>query len=1114
MKPTVKYEKPSVLAELSPERKCVIAASAGTGKTYTLEHLVLDLVLGDACDKCVPLERILVVTFTRRAAAEMTMRVRRLLESVLTAHRTREVVEVDGACWEIDAQAVERIEAALNSFDNAYISTIHGFCQRLLKDYAFDNDQLFDVELVDDSELFEECFYEALRTTIANDPEHCKWLRGWMATGQDLETLYKDLSKIHSRGAFVDGGTDVLPEVPDGHRAYEVVEALARGEQFDKEKIKGDPGWAIRTIARQRFLPAVEEEIERRKQVDGIYTYQDMLQVVHDALERDRNLLDMLQAKFDVALVDEFQDTDPLQWAIFEKVFLADGGDHRLFLIGDEKQSIYGFRGADLNTYRAVVEDVKSAPLRRSWRSTEQLIDAYNTIFTSGFFSNGDVYTPDNCVMPSTTPPVRAQLCGDSAIELLEFDCEPKPNNGFITSAFVEKMTGCIEALLDEPPMLEPGKYLQPGDIYVLTRSNREADKFGDALRRRNIPYAFFRKPGLFKTDEARHVHELLCAIAQPGERSARRRAFIGPFFGVPLEDLEVFDASDTHGYGPREKLESWKAAARRHQFDDLFERILSESGLIRRELLLSSSERRLTNYRHIFEWLTELAATRHLGLEQLADELRAQIEGYADSEEGETDLQRLETDRSSVQIMTIHKSKGLEAEVVFVGGGFSSPYSRSTNKYQRMFTRRSGRVAAYDRSVLTTDGEARRVADELQEEYERVEREEAERLFYVAITRAKAKVFLPYVSEDIREKNDWKINYLLERLDGIAPKVPEDGTYHHISRVRFSADDSSIAKSRDQHIDLDDLADVIELERPRTPRQAFGKRAPTSDSRPFEDIAKDVRVLSSYSQLTTHSSERGDVVADDRAEEILPGGIEAGNCLHEVFEELDYTEVGDFDSAGAWLRAGASASLIDEKLATYGFEPAVYRDHLARLVFDTLNATIAPAHGPAVGRLAELRRERTRREARFVVPIPEQGPKSTVERGYLHGFIDLLFEGADNKIYFADWKSDSRIKGGDFSHASLAAHVSEEYRIQAGVYTMALLRLLGITDQQDYERRVGGFFYFFVRGMRPDRPRSGYYFERPSWAEIGELERRVHDAHLPLGESLHLPLPQSGAQQ
>ncbi|HWQ09863.1 MAG TPA: UvrD-helicase domain-containing protein, partial [Holophaga sp.] len=385
-----RLRKPPILAALKPGHD-VIEASAGTGKTYTLERLVADQVIRGTA-----LERILVVTFTEKAALELKTRIRTFLRSLQD-----EEGDASGApdAWVLDLEARERLGTALRSFERATIATIHGFCRQVLQESALEGGTLFDLELVDERKLFGAAFHHCVATRFAVDPEACGMLREAVASGMSMTSLEDLLWSAHN-----DGG-ELHPRPGDWRRAREGFQAawaaqpeeIVQGWQQAKvhhktistaesqlaalcaslQEAQPDFAWALQlqdlgrtslvkaseknglegaakafadwflafhraaptveAVLAHAFLGPVREEMDRRCREEGLFTFSRMVHGVVEAL-RDEALAERLARRFDLVLVDEFQDTDPCQWEIFRRVFAASG---RMILIGDPKQAIY-----------------------------------------------------------------------------------------------------------------------------------------------------------------------------------------------------------------------------------------------------------------------------------------------------------------------------------------------------------------------------------------------------------------------------------------------------------------------------------------------------------------------------------------------------------------------------------------------------------------------------------------------------------------------------------------------------------------------------------------------------------------------------------------------------
>lgn len=1152
--PIERIARPAILAEIPHDRHAVIEASAGTGKTYTIEHLVVDLLLRD---EALRVDQILVMTFTERATSELKARIRGLLSRIV--NRRVASAGPDEVHWEIDHRARQRLRRALFNFDTAPIHTIHGFCHRVLIEHAFQNRRLFEQEHVDFEVLFERVFHEALRTTLSLDEAHRPYLEAWLG-GQHggVEALEHLLGRAarargelrprwdeaglmaaaaelgQSAAGFGEALRAELKAAGVHHssarawvkHAGVVVEAaqaaVASGQAFallevagDKKVVKAlrqyleDPGPVgprsgllfevfegcvpLEAAIAQQFAPVLEAMLAEEKAREGLFGYDDMLAMVWDSLDaaHGQALLEVLRGRFRYGLIDEFQDTDDLQWKIFERIFHDSAGQNIFYLIGDPKQAIYGFRGADVQTYlyaREVVLDHGGARVRldKNYRSTGCMIDALNHLFdaeaTPPFFTGRVGYPePVGCgfeqrraLEASGQPAVPVHLCevDDDELDRARFD------RGILAGYARE-----IEQLLGEEGLrvleqdAELPRRLRPRDIFVLTRSARDGLKAAEYLRERGIPYAFFKQDGLFQTREAHDIHALLLAIARPRERARRLAAWRTPFFDVSLADLGRADHL-VEADPLVDDLLSWHRLAQRGYFETLFAQVIEQTGLIRRKILFERGERELTNYLHIFELLLQEANVEGLDIDSMAVRLRSFIEARVTPGSEDGNVQRLESERDAVQIMTMHKSKGLEAEVVFVWGGFGAAKARGMARYHD-----DGRRVLH---VGRLHGRASELV-------EREAAEEAQRLLYVALTRAKSRLYLPYLRPDGKGRRARKVDgmygALIGRLDNVVEALPARHAWFELRRW------------------------PVVWPRPRTSRQQ--QRAALSTWRPPADLPRAFddrafrRFRENQPQIASYSSLKGraelgasgrDIArlkadegpsADDLLPEgAMPGGRAAGIFLHALLEDLDFARVRAHDDVDGWMADEHVAEAIAERMGRFG----VGQRWLAwcqRMLWRAATARVKTPDGPIEG-LARV--EHDARELEFIYPIPEAShPRLAdatwrdfeIQRGYIKGFIDLLFEHR-GRTYFADWKSDILA---DYAAATLEEHVASRYELQSILYSIACAKLLDVHDEAGFEARFGGFYYFFVRGMHPEHGGDGVYFRRPSWAQLRQWE-------------------------
>ncbi len=1026
------------IAELPDHGHAIIDASAGTGKTYTLTRLVLRLL--ETTDAT--LDQFAIVTFTRRAAADLKRKIREALP-----------------------------EDALLQFDKAEIYTIHSFCQRILTENAFHNRQLFDLEHVDEDALVQDVVEDLIRGELAHRPDLQRLLDVWLDHGlTTADRLASTLAGKYDR--------DRTYHTVGPHKSLDAI--LQAGRDGDtSDNWKRD----LKAALLNELIPHIQEEVEDRKATGGLYVYDDMLSIVCQRL-RDADtdpsaaqLLQRIRAQYRFALIDEFQDTDPEQWEIFRRIFVDGTTDHRLFVIGDPKQAIYGFRGADVWTYLDATEALERLQhprftLKHNYRSTHSMVAAYNAIFdqraNQPLFTNPRINYKDP-VAPNPDKDLKDNSSPLPAIVALEIDDKaPLPD---LRARWLDWMATEIEDLLSGDRFR-----VEPHEIFVLTNSNREALAMGRYLRERSIPHAFFRQEGLFQSQEALDILTLLQAIEEPGDRSRRRLAIRTPFFAVPLRTLASFDESP-QGHKVRQQLLDWRATAERGAFARLFPSIIAQTGVLRREVLLNISRRPLTNYEQLFELLVERAAGGDT-LQDLIAWLKRRIDDDDDEQAGDDDsnVQRLESTSGAVQIMTIHKSKGLEADVVFVYGGFSAKHSSPV------------KVPGHEDSpfhLVSTAKNYLKTCDlGLRAAMEDQSTQECERLMYVAITRPRKRLYLCYASNPKGKARGGRHAPLVRALDRLKRHntVPNYLRFQPVGPVG-----SHPATQTTGEVPPERWREVLNAaphqDGPRIDHRAIRDAFPISTS--FSGVPAytgDLRLTTEIDDAPDLSDDPELLPGDDRFPEdspILAGGIRPGNLLHHILEHLpDYASAIAHPTWQDWAQSPGVAPLLRDSLDRYRYTDDLL-PYTARIVYDTLNAPLelpTGHHLPAIGRAT-----RDAREIAFHFPIPTGG----APRGWVEGFIDLTFEHR-GRVYIADWKSNTRRA---YTAPHLAPYVDRHYGLQARLYTLATLRLLGINDETTYDARFGGCAYFFIRGMRPDRPGDGVVWTRPTWAEVQRWE-------------------------
>jgi len=820
----------------------LLEASAGTGKTYQITNLVLRLVV----DQSVPLPRIVVVTYTKAATAELKERVRLRLGDALRALERRSAPDGDGLLKRFVDDALSdptwgraarrRLARAREDFDQALISTIHGFCRRMLQMHAFETGSAFDQELVRDQsdvlgQLVDDWLVARLHDAsevkamllrsacglkrsallvlgklAVSDPDMLtvpaqssasvdRWMRRLEALSDRLSSpdgpAYRLTELVRRKGHF-NGNSyrsakadaqlaellgwlrrpDSIPAPMTGWAKWFSPEWLqAKAVSADGREVAAHPLFVelerlvadsseLRSAERLAFVEFVRSGVEAHHRSNGTQSYQDLLRDLDRALcdpERGPALSMAIRQRFDAALIDEFQDTDALQWRIFGRVFGGVGDpteDHYLYLIGDPKQAIYGFRGANVHVYlraRSMARPGRRYTMRRNFRSDARLVSGLNHLLGHpGVFGAADIdyievsahHSNDRLVQASdvgaTDAPV--QLCwvdarssGGEALDLL--------GNTVLNSLVAELCAADVVGFLQGREEIE-GRSPRPDDIAVLVRSHAQAAEVMTALQERNVPAVVSSQGQVFATPEALSVHRWLAALAGEGSESAARVLAADPLLGWTAAEL-LAGAEDIEGPAAEwweswlGTLSSWRTIFVRQGFMPAFRSLIDHvppwavdaTAIGPRLLTLRGGERRMTNLLHLSEILQTWYLDHAGGLVGLQVWLeRQRHQGHDDTDAAEL---RLERDDNAVKVVTVHKSKGLQYGVVFVpfawkdeGGRVAAP-----------LTAADPQDATARRLVLADSGDA--AAWALQN-MQTASREEGVRLLYVALTRAR----------------------------------------------------------------------------------------------------------------------------------------------------------------------------------------------------------------------------------------------------------------------------------------------------------------------------------------------------------------------------------------
>ncbi|MGQ0520549.1 MAG: UvrD-helicase domain-containing protein [Actinomycetota bacterium] len=1111
-----------------PAGVTVLEASAGTGKTFTIAALTARYVA-----EGVPLDRIMLVTFTRMATGELRERVRdRLVAAELGLARTLAAGGLPPGSGDDDvlrllargtAEEVEvrrrRLAAALADFDAATIDTTHGFCQHILSGLGVAGDVERDVTFVED-------------------------------LGDLVEEVVDDLYVLR----FFAGGVP-----PFGRKeALSIARAAVDHPLAPVEPVAaaGDSDWAMR----RRFALRVRLEVERRKRRARVITYDDLLTrleaTLADGSGRGEAACRRLRERYAVTLVDEFQDTDPVQWEILRRAF--GGGDTTLVLIGDPKQAIYAFRGADVYAYLDAARTAgSSATLGVNWRSDQGLVDAYDALFRGARLGHPEIgyarvraagrhQAPRMWGAPRPEPlRVRVVHRDDGLV--------PLTKEGYVNVAqgrrrIAEDVAADLVRLLSagaevagparpagaggdgdgdgaaagaEPPRT----VLRPGHVAVLVRTHRQAALVRDALEAVRIPAVINGAGSVLATPVAREWLVLLEALERPASPGRAHAAALTSFVGWTVE--KVAGAGEPEWEQLHGRLAGWATLLRRRGVAALLETVTHASDVPGRLLAREDGERLLTDLRHVGQLLHAEAVAGGLGVTALAGWLRHRIAEAGEDTTSEERSRRLESDAEAVQILTIHRSKGLEFPVVYCPYLWESGWIPEARRAPALYHD----PGAGDRHTIHVGMGGGPGFTAAWRQYVEEQRGEDLRLAYVALTRAQHQAVVWWAgSWDSRNSPLGRLLFSRDGEGNVAvdgSSVPGDGE----AVARFEELAAAVpGRVRVERVTGDGGAQ-FEPGRPAPAELGVRRFGRTLDatwrrtsytaitagghearvaSEPEDPGVADEPAGAGPAPAADAGPDEGGLRAVPLPLATMPAGAEIGSLVHAVLEHVDF--------AAPDLGAALADGLAEQRRwhDVDAGDPAV--------VVAGLRAALETPLGPTVGeaRLCDVARADRLEEVAFELPLVG-GDRPTAQlrldavtgllraslppgdplagypdrladpalqrdlRGYLVGSIDLVLRfrdaGGTPRFAIVDHKTNRLAPAGvpltawHYRPEAMATAMQDaHYPLQALLYSVALHRYLRWRQPgYDPEANLAGVLYLFLRGMTgPEVPRVG----------------------------------------
>lgn len=1094
----------------------LVEASAGTGKTYTLERLMARHILWHGR----PIESVLAVTFTNAAASDIRQRLRAFLGRVRDAgmdpadadlqqlHGARPD-DVDAACWQA------RLDQALAHIDRAAIHTIHGFCQRLLEDFAIEFGQPMPApQLLEDESALHRDICERFWRQTAQDPMLGAALDGTPQTlarelpnllraplkpdrpalgpAPDFAAAVQALRTAHAqhrtqaeqalrqalqagavnKSSYKDGKLERLFAELDAFLLSPTPDALPGLDKLAYSQIKANKGhappdnpllhalddWRVfcalqsqfNADRRLAFWHALREfagaALARHKAEHGLLGFDDLIAQVHAALCASGNeaLRDRIRARYPVALIDEFQDTDDRQWQIFEALY-QNRADASLVLVGDPKQAIYGFRGGDIHTYLRVQAQVGIyGTLDRNFRSHQALLDAVDDVFLSKGehpFNEREITYRRSIAGRDDAAQLRLEQQLQPALQLLQATQAPDSGKPLQEAALAEccarDIAFWLQAGAEGRARLGTGpaaRALQADDIAVLVGTHKQAELMRQALRQAGLGSAYASRGTLLESYEAHDLLLLLQALSPRGASTARSAARCSVLLAMAYDGPVPWPvlAQALASRGPLAALQPVLDAA--------------QDALMR----CTNGARRTANYRQLLALLQSRYRPGQ-AVEQAARWLARQMHGNGEAA-GDGVRPWLESSRAQVRIMTMHQSKGLEFGMVYLP--FAALPAGERNDVQLRRIHLDGQYCHY-LGALPEHLKAARAAQQQAEQL---------RLLYVAMTRARFALRCGWPA--LASRGNSALGQLLGEV--------EAGARAHSPPTRTAA--------------------IV----------------PSAASTPAANLLPAITRLPPVWQVHSFSSlHRGFARQPAGVDGYgLPGttgrtpfqGPAYGNALHLVLEHVQ---------AGAWLGEGIGAeglALCTQALRRFGYTAALAQTGAAELAALARACLLAPL--PEGICLRDLPAADMRRELEFDLRLVQadtahmiallhahgyclqRRPDSLGTRlnGLLNGKIDLLYRHQE-RLYVLDYKSNTLP---DYGADSLRASIQDnEYDLQYLLYCVAVHRWQRFR-RRDYDivRHFGGVRYLYARGLDAGDAANGRYCDNPDAGLIERLAR------------------------
>ncbi|MDP1879712.1 MAG: UvrD-helicase domain-containing protein [Parachlamydiaceae bacterium] len=1152
---------------LNLKQHYLLEASAGTGKTFSIQNIVVRLLIESQLEEePILLHRILVVTFTRAATRDLKNRIRTNIEKALEDlnqwNYKKSISETtsDYLCAIIEngEESIQRarkyLKQALYTFDQAQIFTIHSFCARMLKQFALESDMGFhdfsDEEPLPYTELMgiirdffrtevriEEYCPAQLDILLKNDPEQRKLIKA-IQTGCEFpsfpsfhENFIIFIEKINKLKNELQLSSekmmeDFLSQV-SLYKNYdskitkaEIIEKVNKFCQlFDKNEwniqdfencIDDGLVWTqalnplllkakakhqlklfypeLTSLLKLVLEPLIDESrsfpilllrmashcrklLRRYQYEEEKLSPDDILRKMEQSLEKPDFLL-KIQSHFQAAIIDEFQDTDPLQWKIFHRLFLSKGHPWNgfLYLVGDPKQSIYSFREADIYTY---IEAAKTLgehsrfSLDVNYRSQTYLIEGLNRIFSIEELPHFIPLPKESSHLlyqhVKSSKPINDPLTVDSQKGAIHF---------FIAdgTAFAKPSLEELEHhiffpfITQEIIRLKKEKSFKFQQFAVLVRDRHQARRLTEFFDQYKISYLNQRGTNLTDSQALPALTDFLRAILKPYDRGAIGAALGSPLMGLTHEEIkQITNLESVQQYIQKLRLTLFDKGFT-YFFQEMLNSSMKEKDMTLIEELLQKDGGE--------EFVRDLQQISDLIIESQHKEWRSPegiipfLDNFYVWEQNDDDrIKRIQDpSKDGVKILTLHVSKGLEFEIVFALGLIN----RIRVKEDYIPVQKDGKMMLMPLDMSSP------------EYLSYCEENDAEKMrqLYVALTRAKTQLYIPVALSLHSKSLEWgeasPMDLFLARL-GQPPaeylelyeRIKTGSSQYLLKFLESISSKETITYSIHQSINCSSLEE-------NKPQYALNQ-----SSAPI--ILTEPIWMTSFSTLNRKNGTKLDPIINsipwdfnhsEKTIHHLPSNRETGLLVHQILEKINFKALGayrEFTQIIPWIQP-----FIDKT----PFES--WRHVIGELIFNILKTPLFNFEKKEKFYLAELEPNEIYREMPFIYPFEEKIMIEDIEykKSLVKGIIDLIFS-FQGKYYLLDWKTNWLGENSEsYSQSSMhQAMIENQYYLQASIYKEALKRYLQIIDQRPFENCFGGVIYLFARGLKPGFDTGIYFF-------------------------------------